>query len=407
MTPVKDSQVHLAEYTLLRLIREHGPVSQVRLSDLSGYSRSTVSINCDKLLQAGLIIPDRDLSKSKKKNAELSINGDVGLIIGIGMGGSRCKINLTNLNCDTLAYQAFLVDLAVGPEAILKQICKTIDELLAKYTSQPLLGIGIGLPTPVNYEKGVAYHPAFMPGWHLFPVKEYMTKRYGCLTVVDNEVNTMALAEYEEYKTKYSTLLCVKGGTGIGAGIIINGKIYRGENGGGGNIGHVIIEDNNTPCKCGKIGCLEAVASVPAILSQACEAARQKGSGILYERLEQHKDGNGSLTLADIKYAADHGDRDALSLIETAGLRLGSVLGRLLIFMDPGILIISGRMAILGPNYLDYIRKAVYKQASPWVGPDFQIIYSKFGDKSAAKGAALLCIQELFKHNYILQLKDQ
>lgn len=405
MAQIKDNSLLLAEYTLLRLIRENGPVSQVRLSELSGYSRSTVSINCEKLLQAELIVPDRDISSSKKKNAELSINGDIGLIIGIGMGGSSCKIIICNLTSEILSSQSIPIDLAVGPEPILQKICSTIDDLLLHVNQQknlPILGIGIGLPTPINYEKGVAYHPAFMPGWHLFPVKDYMSKRYSCHTFVDNEVNAMALAEFEEFKDEYSTLLCVKVGTGIGAGIIIDRKIYRGENGGGGNIGHIQVEGDSTQCACGKQGCIEAVASVPAVLQQATEVAISKKDSLLHALFNQRNQEHLQLSLHDLKDAADRGDRGALQIIKEAGLRLGTIVGKMLIFLDPGILIISGRLTILGPNYLDYIRKAVYKQASPWIGPDFQVIYSRFGDESAAKGAALLCIQEIFAHNYII-----
>ncbi len=409
MSVSRDNISLLAEYNLLRLIREHGPVSQVRLSELSGYSRSTVSINCEKLLNSNLVVPDKDMSSSRKKNAELSINGDIGFVVGIGMGGSSCKITLFDVNVKILDSRSMPLDLAVGPEPILHTICQLIDEMLetaGKHLKRELLGIGIGLPTPVDYDKGVAYHPAFMPGWHLYPVKDYFNSRYGCHTFVDNEVNTMALAEFEEYKNAYNTLLCLKIGTGIGAGIIIDGNIYRGENGGGGNIGHIQIDEDTTPCECGKKGCIEAIASAPAIIDQAMEAAQSVKKGHLHELYKQREKEDASLTILDIKDAADQGDRLALQIIKRTGTILGSLVGKMIIFLDPGILIISGRLTSLGPNYLDYIRKAVYQQASPWIGPGFQVVYSKFGDESAAVGAALLCVQELFKHNYIADLGE-
>lgn len=405
----RENALLLAEYNLLKLIRENGPVSQVKLSELSGYSRSTVSINCEKLMQSDLIVPDRDLTNSKKKNAELSINGNIGLVIGIGMGGTNCKIIVCNLTNEILIDRTLPIDLAIGPEPILESICITIDEMLERVRKEnplPLIGIGIGLPTPINYQKGVAYHPAFMPGWHLFPVKDFMNERYGCHIFVDNEVNAMALSEFEDYKDQYSVLLCVKVGTGIGAGIIIDGRIYRGENGGGGNIGHIQVDGNPTPCACGKNGCVEAIASAPAIIGKASSIASNLSEGFLHKKYVERKGKNEDLTLADIKESADHGDRNALELIKEAGLNLGLIVGKMLNFLDPGILIISGRLTVLGPNYLDYIRKAVYREASPWIGPDFQIVFSKYGDASAAKGAALLCTQELFTHNYIMQLKD-
>ncbi len=395
----------LAVFSLLSLIKEHGSISQVRLSDLSGYSRSTVSINCDKLVSTGFIISDSSSTTNKRKNIEFRLNRKLGYILGLGLGGSSCRIALFDIEGTMIESVRIPVDLMRGPEPVLELICSSTDELLKKHQENPmpLLGIGMGLPSPVQYEDGVAFHPAFMPGWHLFPVKKYLHDRYQCHVFIDNEVNTLALGEYAELKGRnLKTLMCVKVGTGIGAGIIIDGNIYRGEKGGGGNIGHISV-DNETLCSCGKTGCIEAIASVPAVEKKAEQLAEQHPESVLAEIFRQQN----KITINDIKSAADKGDRLALRVIMDAGTTLGSLIGKLVIFVDPGMLMIAGRLTVLGPTYLDYIRKATLREAAPWVDATFAIEFSKLKEDSSATGAALLCISELFKRQLITKIAGQ
>jgi predicted NBD/HSP70 family sugar kinase len=395
--PEKNSD--LAFFSLLSLIKDHGSVSQVRLSELSGYSRSTVSINCEKLLSQGFIISNSSSTANKRKNIEFTLNKKLGYILGIGLGGSGCRIALFDMLGNMIELAHFPVELVRGPEPVLEFICSHIQEIMVKHKkNQPLLGIGMGLPSPVQYEEGVALHPAFMPGWHLFPVKEFLSRRYHCPVFIDNEVNTMALGEYAELKNRsFRTLLCIKVGTGIGAGIIIDGNIYRGEKGGGGNIGHIRIDHDNTPCACGNSGCIEAIASVPAIETKAEQLLDKHPESVLSKYFKK----NHHINITNIREAADQGDKLSLRIIREAGSVLGSLIGKLAIFIDPGMLIIAGRSTVLGPTYLDYIRKAALHEAAPWLDAGFAIEFSKLKADSSAAGAALLCTSELFNRHLI------
>ena len=395
-----DTVSDLAIHTLLNLIRKNGPLTQAKLCELSGYSRSTVSINSEKLLSNGLVVMDPPRMQQERKIGALSINGNLGYVAGIGLGGTICRIALFDISASIISFAQFPVNLERGPEPVVGDICTCLDKLCAENmeNNKKLLGIGMGLPSPVDYEKGMAIHPAFMPGWHLFPVKQYLSERYNCFTVIDNEVNTMALGEYVEQKTDKKTLLCVKAGTGIGAGIIINGTIYRGENGGGGNMGHIQIDGETSPCSCGKAGCIEALASVPALTAKAERLAAANKESLLYPILRE----NNHISIQDIRASADKGDSLSLDIIREAGTVLGTLIGKMVIFLDPGSLIIAGRLTAFGPNYLDYIRRAVIKQAAPWITSGFHIEFSRLGDESAATGAALLCLEEFFEQRLIL-----
>lgn len=395
----------LAVLSILKLIKDNNSVSQARLAEGTGYSRSTISINCEKLLREHLIVANSESSPNKKKNVEFMLNNELGYIVGIGMGGTTCRVGIYNLGCELIEITRSPVDLIRGPEATLNMICNQIDGLLAKHMSEgkKLLGIGMGIPSPVKYEDGVAFHPAFMPGWHLFRIKTLLQERYGCPAFIENEVNTMALEEYtSRHRGKTKSLLCVKIGTGIGAGLIFNGTIYRGENGGGGNLGHIHVTGNKKKCKCGSIGCIESIASVPAIIEYAEESCRAEKETELKKALET----NGHLTLQDIKDCADSGDRQALETIKKAGQDIGNVLGQITTFLDPGCIIIAGRAKLLGPNYLYYIRHTINNQAAMWTGPDFSVEFSELDDDSSATGAARLCISELFDRKLILQMQQ-
>lgn len=391
--------------TILKLINDNGSISQTRMFELSGYSRPMISIACEQLIHNRLIVTDNTKTMNKKKNIEYKLNVDLGYIIGIAIGGTSCRIGMFNILCETVEIIRYPVDLIRGPEAILREIDEHISYLQGKYCTdaKKILGIGMAIPSPVKYEEGYANYPAFMPGWHMFDLKSYFQTKYGCPAFIDNEVNTMALEEYQQRTNKQQhVLLCIKVGTGIGSGLVIDNKIYRGENGGGGNIGHIQISNATELCECGKTGCIEAIASAPAILRKTMEKALAAPDSQLHE-LYQRKNG---LEICDIKTAADKGDRIALGIIQHAGESIGEIIGMLTMFLDPAQIVIAGQLTQLGPNYLYYIRNMIQKKAYPWIGHNFSVEFSQLPTSSAAIGAARLCISELFARQIILQAAE-
>ena len=388
---------------ILSLIRDEAPVTRARLSKLSGYSRSTISVNCDKLLETGLISEENFMHNgSLSKRTKLSININAGVVIGIELGATGCELGVCDLTGQLIQAQTLKTELEHGPEPILLLLEKCIDAILADYPKgkEALLGIGMGLPSPVDYQRGMAFHPAFMPGWHLYPVADILNQKYHCPVFVDNEVNIMALGEYILGKNhSHENLLFIKAGTGIGAGIILNGRIYRGEKGLSGNIGHIQVPGYGDICTCGKKGCLEAIVGGPALSKKARILVETKESPLL----EQTAKNLSRIRASEIRKAANLGDEASLTLIREAGTVLGTVLGQMVILFDPGCVVIGGGLTAFGPNYLTSIRDAVMTQCSPWFGPDFSIRESQFGDKSGIIGSAMLAITNLFEQGYLLK----
>jgi glucokinase-like ROK family protein len=393
----------LAIHTILDLIRVYGPITRSYICERSGYSRSTVSLNCDKLLASGLVVEEGIVNGNEKgKRTKLKINGDAGLIIGIELGATSCEIGLCDLSTEMLNFSSNPVDLSLGPDPILAQIYLRIEEMLSApgLSKMKLLGICMGLPSAVDYQRGTAIYPAFMPGWHQYPVREILQSRYGCPVFIDNEVNNMALGEYSlGMERKYKNLLFVKAGTGIGAGIIVNGEIYRGQTGFAGNIGHLQMEGHSEICQCGKKGCLEAIASGSAIALKAKQLINTGQSVLLREVYEK----TGEITAKEVKYAASQGDASCSQIIREAGTILGELIGRIVVFFDPSIVIIGGGLTGLGPSYLSFIRDGVLSQSKPWINPEFEVKESTFGDKSGVIGSVMLCIKELVSGGAILK----
>jgi predicted NBD/HSP70 family sugar kinase len=386
---------NLAIHTIMKIIWENAPISRAEISRMSGFSRSTITLNVDRLLKIGLL--SEKPKKGSKRNS-LAINSQHGVVVGVEMGAHSCEIGICDLTAKLLENRTFHISYATGPEYIQGQLIEELNHLLAK--RRPILGIGIGLPSPVDFEKGCAIHPAFMPGWHLFPIKGNLEKHFGCPVFVDNEVNTMALGESflsKDFRTK--SILFVKAGTAIGAGLIIDGDIYRGNSGLSGNIGHIQIEGNTELCRCGKRGCLESIAGGEAIAKHAEALAREGRSTILADILAK----KGTLTAKDVRDVAATGDETSLSIIREAAQALGTILGKLVVFFDPKAVIIGGGLTGFGPQYIGYIRSSIMTQCTPWVKSDFIVKKSELGESIGTIGSAMLCIRQLMAENYLVK----
>jgi len=392
----------LAIHTIVDLIWKNGPITRAELSRFSGFSRSTITLNVDNLLEIGVVNEEtKDPHNEKSKRKCLGINKNYGVVIGIEMGASRCEIGLCSLTGDIEETSSFHLNYSLGPHSILEQLILTIDALLGPPHKHPkrILGIGIGLPSPVDFSEGYAVHPAYMQGWHEFPIKNILQDHYLCPVFVDNEVNTMALGQSclsEEFRG--ANILFVKVGSAIGAGIIIQGEIYRGNSGLSGNIGHIQIDGHTEQCKCGKLGCLEAIAGGDALANQAEQAAKHWKSNLLQTTYNR----KGFLDAEDLQQAAAKGDEESLRIIKEAGQVLGKILGKLIIFFDPKAIIIGGGLTGFGPQYISYIRESIMQQCTPWIRSDFSVRQTEYGSNIGIIGSAMLCIKQLFDLGYLV-----
>jgi predicted NBD/HSP70 family sugar kinase len=234
-----------------------------------------------------------------------------------------------------------------------------------------------------------------MPEWENFPIRDFFKKTFpSAFAVVDNDVNIMALGEQRAGDGPgIDHFIFVKIGTGIGAGIISNGKIHRGSDGCAGDIGHICVDKEGPLCACGNKGCLEAMTAGPAIASKAIEAARNGLSPILSQMREANR---GVIRPEDVNAACREGDQAALDIIRDSGKTIGDVLASLVNFFNPSHIFIGGGIANFGNHLLVAIRRAVLHRSLPLATTHLSIKFSRVGPNVGVMGAISLALDYLF-----------
>jgi len=234
-----------------------------------------------------------------------------------------------------------------------------------------------------------------MPGWDRYPIIETIHQWFPSTNVVvDNDVNVMALGElYHGSGKGADNLIFVKIGTGIGAGIVCEGKIYRGSSGCAGDIGHISVDKTGPMCHCGNKGCLEAVAAGPAIAERSLIAAQAGKSPILMKYYE--KNGN-TLRAEDIGNASREGDPLAIEVIRESGQYIGDVLASLVNFYNPMMIVLGGGVSNLGNLLLSSIRQTVLRRSLPLATRDLLIVFSEIGQDAGVIGAINLAMDNIF-----------
>jgi predicted NBD/HSP70 family sugar kinase len=234
-----------------------------------------------------------------------------------------------------------------------------------------------------------------MPGWENFHIRDFFQNTFhSAFVVVDNDVNIMALGEQRcGDGESVDHFIFVKIGTGIGAGIISNGRIHRGSDGCAGDIGHICVDKKGPLCACGNIGCLEAMAAGPAIASKAMEAAQNGISSILSQMRESN---GGVLRPEDVNAACRAGDQAALDIIRGSGHMIGDVLAGLVNFFNPSHIFIGGGIANFGNHLLVAIRQAVLQRSLPLATTHLSIKFSRAGSDAGITGGIALALDYLF-----------
>jgi predicted NBD/HSP70 family sugar kinase len=233
-----------------------------------------------------------------------------------------------------------------------------------------------------------------MPGWDGYPIRERFAARYAAPVWVDNDVNVLALGEWRSgVAAGHDDVVVVKVGTGIGAGIISDGRLHRGAQGSAGDVGHIqVTQDESVICRCGNVGCLEALAGGAAIARAGEAAAREGRSPRLDVALDQH----GTVTAEDVARAASFGDPVSVALLVDAGRRVGSMLASVVNFFNPSLIVVGGGVANSPDQFLAAIRETVYRRSLPLATRDLLIQRSSLGGLAGVIGASSMVVDQLF-----------
>ena len=266
---------------VLSVMLDGRPRTRAELIELTGLGRSTVGTKVDVLLASGLLAPvGAAASTGGRPPVQFSFEPGARVVIAADLGATHAAVSLTDLNGRPIDIIAAELDIAQGPETVLSWVLTQAAELLERHgRGDGLIGIGIGVPGPVEHSSGRPVRPPIMPGWDGYDIPARVARDFAVPVLVDNDVNLMALGEHATAHSEVAELLFVKVATGIGAGIITHGRLLRGAKGSAGDLGNVASPHGDTVfCRCGNRGCIEAIASGPAI------ATRLREMGIDAER---------------------------------------------------------------------------------------------------------------------------
>ena len=306
---------------MLRLIRDGRARTHAELVELTGLSRSTVAQRVDALLARQLVVPAQPgASRGGRPPRTFAFNRAAGVVLAADLGATHSRVAVTDLDGDVLAESREDIAIAEGPEVVLAWLEDALDGLLEQSgrARDDVSGAGVGVPGPVEFATGTPVAPPIMPGWDGYGVSARLRERYGAPVLVDNDVNIMALGEYWARWRDTAHLLFVKVGTGIGCGVITDGRIHRGAQGAAGDIGHIHVPDHDDViCRCGNLGCLEAIAGGGAM------AARLSEAGISADNSR------------DVVRHVRDGRPEAMRLVRQAGRELGGVLASAVNFLTP------------------------------------------------------------------------
>lgn len=394
--PVPDGALD-ALVTVLDGVRLGHSRSRGELVARTGLSRNVVAQRVGELLDRGLVVEgDPGPSTGGRPPRQLTFRADAGHVLVADLGATSIDVAVTTLDGAILGYRSEPADIGAGPEAGLGRVDELFDQLRTTTRDLPgsLWGIGIGVPGPVEFRTGRPISPAIMPGWDGYPIRQRFADRFEASVWVDNDVNLLALGESRSgIASGYDNVIVLKIGTGIGAGIISDGRLHRGAQGSAGDVGHIqVSDDRSVVCRCGNTGCLEALAGGAAIARDGEAAARDGRSPRLLAALEQR----GSLTAEDVAEAASHGDPIAAELLQAAGRRIGAMLASTVNFFNPSLIVIGGGVALSGDVLLASIRETVYRRSLPLATRDLLIRRSSLGGMAGVIGASSMVVDLLF-----------
>ena len=387
--------------TVLEVVRRGRANSRAEVAERTGLSRAVVAQRVSELLGHGLLVEDAmGPSTGGRPPRRLEFRADAGFLLVADIGATSIDAAVTDLAGGILAHYAEPADVSAGPDVILGRVDEILGTILK--TASPsgrLWGMGIGVPGPVEFRIGRPISPPIMPGWDHYPVRERFTDRYCVPVWTDNDVNVMALGELRAgVAVGHQHVVFVKIGTGIGAGIIANGVVHRGAQGSAGDIGHIqVTEDSSVVCRCGKIGCLEAVAAGASIAAEALALARGGQSRILAEIAAEA----GTLMVEDVSRAAAFGDAQSIQLLQRSGRLVGRTLAGIVNFFNPSLLVIGGGVSRSSDDYLAAIREAVYARSLPLATRDLQVKRSALGGLAGVIGAAAMVVDQLFSREHL------
>jgi glucokinase len=310
-------------------------------------------------------------------------------VVGLDLGGTKILSLCLDRDMNVVGRDRRETGAEDGPEAVIERMAQSAR---AAAGERPLRAIGVSAPGPSDPTHGIVTTPPNLPGWHDVPLARLISERLGLSAWIENDANAAALAEFKLGAGRGTQhMVLVAAGTGIGGGLVLDGKLYHGASGGAGEIGHMQLDPLGRQCNCGRKGCLEALASGVAMNKAAIEIAQAEPDGMV-ARLAGKEGEEPDARILDL--AAEQGDKSAMEAIRKAGVYLGAGLANLINIFNPNAIVVAGSLR-KSSLYFDTAVEIALRESFPQHAGDVRIVEAELGDDAPAMGAALIAWENL------------
>ncbi|ADL41890.1 ROK family protein [Caldicellulosiruptor obsidiansis OB47] len=378
---------------ILKTILDNKMISRAKISRLVDLNKATVSNLTDELIKEGYIV-EKGYGKSKggRRPVLLQVNKDVGSIIGIDLGVDYIHVILSNFIGEIIFEEYVNIKMEEPKEKLLNLLFDMIEKAIDKAPPTPkgILGIGIGVPGIVEKESGIVLIAPNLK-WKNVHLKSIIEQRFNLPVYIDNEANAGALGEkwFGEWG-KVSDLIYLSVGIGLGAGIIIDNKLFRGAAGFAGEVGHTTINFQDDVCSCGNIGCLENFASERALLSVIKKLVKE-GAEDRYISCENVDE----ITPSQIIQAAMDGSRICRMAVLEVAEKMAIGIANLVNIFNPEIVIVGNKASFFGDLFLEKLREVVNQKSFIAQFYDLKIEVSKLKDRAVVLGCIAMVISDM------------
>ncbi|AZK97183.1 MULTISPECIES: ROK family transcriptional regulator [Streptomyces] len=379
-TPGSQTSLHRANLErVVRAVRMAGSLTQADIARSTGLSAATVSNIVRELKESGTV-EVTPTSAGGRRARSISLSSDAGVVVGVDFGHTHLRVAIANLAHEVLAEDAEPLDVDSSAGTGFDRAERMVGRLIAATGAGPgkVLGVGLGVPGPIDGESGVIGATSMLPGWVGSNPGKEMSERLGVPVHVDNDANLGALGELVWGAARgVADLAYVKVAGGVGAGLVMGGRIYRGPGGTAGEVGHLTLDESGPVCRCGNRGCLETFAAVPYVLP-LLEPAHGPG-----------------LTMDRVVALAREGDPGCRRVIADTGRHVAVGVGALCNLLNPRVVVVGGEIAEAGELLLEPLRSALTRYTIPTAARHLTVVKGALGARAEVLGGIALVLSEM------------
>ncbi|GGZ11393.1 ROK family transcriptional regulator [Streptomyces nitrosporeus] len=379
-TPGSQTSLHRANLErVVRAVRMAGSLTQAEIARSTGLSAATVS-NIVRELKDGGTVEVTPTSAGGRRARSVSLSGDAGIVIGVDFGHTHLRVAIGNLAHQVLAEESEPLDVDASSAQGFGRAEQLVNRLVESTGINPgkVIGVGLGVPGPIDVESGTLGSTSILPGWTGINPSQELAGRLGVPVYVDNDANLGALGELVWGAGRgVRDLAYIKVASGVGAGLVIDGRIYRGPGGTAGEIGHITLDESGPVCRCGNRGCLETFTAARYVLPLLRPS---HGPDLTMERVVQ---------------LAREGDPGCRRVIGDVGRHIGSGVANLCNLLNPSRVVLGGSLAEAGELVLGPIRDSVSRYAIPSAARQLAVDPGALGGRAEVLGALALVLSEM------------